>query len=91
MSQAQNALRERSESQGQSWRIAQELPCNLAVDVPVLDFRVRNLLTLAKGTILSTRSNQANDVPLRVNGRFVGWAEFELVADRLAVRITELA
>lgn len=91
MTQAQNALTERSGSEERSWQLAQELPCNLAVEVPVPAFSVRNLLMIAKGTVLSTRSSQANDVRVRVNGRFMGWAEFELVGDRLAVRITELA
>jgi flagellar motor switch/type III secretory pathway protein FliN len=31
------------------------------------------------------------DVPLRVNGNVIGWSEFEVVGDTLAVRLTELA
>ncbi len=67
------------------------LPCTLALDVPVVRFTVRALLQLAPGDVLETSCHQSMDIPLRVNGLLMAWTEFELIADRLAARITDLA
>ncbi len=67
------------------------LPCTLALDVPVLRFTVRALLELAPGAVLETNCHQSMDIPMRVNGLLMAWTEFEVVGDRLAARITDLA
>lgn len=67
------------------------LPCTLAVDLPVLNFKVANLLQLHEGTIVETGFHQSSDLPLRVNNQLVGWTEFEVVGDRLAVRLTDIS
>jgi len=36
-----------------------------------------------------TACHHTSDVPLRVNELLIGWTEFEVVGDRLAVRISE--
>jgi flagellar motor switch/type III secretory pathway protein FliN len=67
------------------------LPCTLALDLPVVNFTVADLLSLAKGSIVETAYHQSSDLPLRVNGQLVGWTEFEVVGERLAVRLTDLS
>lgn len=67
------------------------LPCMLALDIPVLKFTVGDLLGLKRGSIVETSYHQSSDLPLRVNGQLVGWTEFEVVGDRLAVRLTDLS
>lgn len=67
------------------------LPCTLALDVSVLRFTVRSLLDLAPGDVLETSYHQSMDIPLRVNGLLLAWTEFELIGERLAARITDLA
>ncbi len=67
------------------------LPCTLAVDLPVPRFTVRDLLHLSKGSIVETGYHQSSDLPLRVNGQLVGWTEFEVAGERLAVRLTDLS
>jgi|ERR1700677_616801 flagellar motor switch/type III secretory pathway protein FliN len=67
------------------------LPCTLALDIPVIRFSVRDLLSLANGSIVETAYHQSSDLPLRVNGQLVGWTEFEVVGERLAVRLTDLS
>jgi flagellar motor switch/type III secretory pathway protein FliN len=67
------------------------LPCTLALDIPVVRFSVRDLLSLANGSIVETAYHQSSDLPLRVNGQLVGWTEFEVVGERLAVRLTDLS
>jgi flagellar motor switch/type III secretory pathway protein FliN len=67
------------------------LPCTLSLEVPAVHFTVGDLLTLAPGSIVETACHHTSDVPLRVNGLLIGWTEFEVVGDRLAVRITDQA
>jgi flagellar motor switch/type III secretory pathway protein FliN len=65
------------------------LPCTLTLEVPVVNFTIGDLLSLKKGSIVETACHHTSDVPLRVNQLLIGWTEFEVVGDRLAVRITE--
>jgi len=67
------------------------LPCTLTLDLPVVRFTVADLLALAKGSIVETAFHHTSDVPLRVNNLLIGWTEFEVVGDRLAVRVTDQA
>lgn len=67
------------------------LPCTLALDIPVAKFTVGDLLRLSNGSIVETTYHQSSDLPLRVNGQLVGWTEFEVVGERLAVRLTDLS
>ncbi len=67
------------------------LPCTLSVDVPVVRFTIADLLSLTLGSIVETACHQTSDVPLRINQLLVGWTEFEVIGDRLAVRITDQA
>ncbi|HEX3351518.1 MAG: FliM/FliN family flagellar motor C-terminal domain-containing protein [Terriglobales bacterium] len=67
------------------------LRCKATAEIPVPRFTVGDLLNLRTGAVVQTASPVANDVPLRVNQTLVGWGRFEVVDDRLALRITELA
>jgi flagellar motor switch/type III secretory pathway protein FliN len=67
------------------------LPCTLALDIPVAKFTVRHLLELSRGSIVQTHYHQSSDLPLRATGQLVGWTEFEVVGERLAVRLTDLS
>jgi flagellar motor switch/type III secretory pathway protein FliN len=67
------------------------LPCTLTVDLQLVKFTIGDLLRLGVGAIVETACNQTSDLPLRVNGRLMGWTEFEVVGERLAVRLTDLA
>jgi flagellar motor switch/type III secretory pathway protein FliN len=67
------------------------LPCTLSVDLPLVRFTIGDLLKLTEGSIVETACHQTSDVPLRVNHLLIGWTEFEVIGDRLAVRITDQA
>jgi flagellar motor switch protein FliN/FliY len=67
------------------------LRCKTTAELAVPKFTVGDLLSLRKGSVVLTTTPVANDVPLRVNKILLGWGRFEVVNDRLAVRITELA
>jgi flagellar motor switch protein FliN/FliY len=76
---------------GVRWDPLLELPCELSVDLPLPSFRIADLLKLRAGSVINTGWHLGNDVPLRINGTLIGWSEFEVVNERLAVRLTELA
>lgn len=67
------------------------LPCKLTLDIPVAGFTISDLFNLTKGSIVQTAYHHNSDIPLRVNQLLLGWTEFDVIGDRLAVRITELA
>jgi flagellar motor switch protein FliN len=75
----------------EAWGPVLNLPCNLTVELPLPSFRVADLLKLRQGSVISTHWALGRDVPLRINGTVVGWSELEVVNNRLAVRLTELA
>ncbi|MGA2570206.1 MAG: FliM/FliN family flagellar motor C-terminal domain-containing protein [Terracidiphilus sp.] len=65
------------------------LPCTLTVEVPAVHFTIADLLGLKEGAVVETNCHHTSDLPLRVNQLLIGWTEFEVAGDRLAVRITE--
>jgi flagellar motor switch/type III secretory pathway protein FliN len=67
------------------------LPCTLSLEVPVVRFTIGDLLALREGSIVETACHHTSDVPLRANQLLIGWTEFDVIGDRLAVRITEQA
>lgn len=73
------------------WGPMLDLPCNLTLDLSVPHFTVSDLLRLESGVVLETKWVSGDDVPVRINGQLVAWAEFEVVGNCLAVRITEWA
>ena len=81
----------RQESEDLRWKPVLGLPCQLTVDLPLPHFKVADFLALRAGSVIATNWHLAHDIPLRVNGTLVGWAEFEGAGSRLAVRLTELA
>ncbi|HWF04244.1 MAG TPA: FliM/FliN family flagellar motor C-terminal domain-containing protein [Candidatus Angelobacter sp.] len=73
-----------------TWKEAQYLICELTIELPVPNFTVRDLLQLEKKSVVDTRCKQAVNLPINVNGQPVAWVEFEVLGDRLAVRLMEL-
>jgi flagellar motor switch/type III secretory pathway protein FliN len=67
------------------------LEMRLDVMVRVPSFCVRDLLALERGTVLETEHDHTQDVPVRSGGALLAWAEFEVVNEGLAVRLTRLA
>lgn len=73
------------------WARVEALPCLLTIEIAVPGFTVADLVHLERGRIIATRWTVGQDVPLRINGELIAWSEFEIVQNRLAVRLTELA
>ena len=74
----------------EAWAEALWLPCQLQVDLAVPGFTIGDLLDLEEGSIIDSLWKQNADVPLRVNGLVIGYAEFEVMDAKSAVRVTEL-
>ncbi|MGC1422044.1 MAG: FliM/FliN family flagellar motor C-terminal domain-containing protein [Terracidiphilus sp.] len=66
------------------------LPVELDVAVPIRKFRVRSLLALAVGAVVASQWVQGEDLPLSAPGAQLAWTEFEVIDQKLAVRITRL-
>ncbi len=67
------------------------LPCQLRVEIPVVGFVLGTLAGLSVGAIVETAVQHNEDLPLTANGQLTGLTEFEVVGDRLAVRLTSMA
>lgn len=91
MSEAKTGESKVVQTELDKWALVQELPCELTVDLTLPGFRVANLMDLAAQSVIDTRWPVGKDVPLRVNGELLAWCEFEVVEDRLAVRLNELS
>jgi flagellar motor switch/type III secretory pathway protein FliN len=72
------------------WADAELLPCQLSAEVKVERFTVRDLFCLEVNSVLDAGWSQSTDVPLNANSQVIAWAEFEVIGERLAVRLTEL-
>jgi flagellar motor switch protein FliN len=71
--------------------LAAKLPLQLDLRVPLPSFRVQQLLSLEKGQVVETAWPHTEDLPLWSGGVQLVWTEFEVVDQKLAVRVTRLA
>jgi flagellar motor switch protein FliN/FliY len=74
-----------------NWAAFQLLPCHLSLEIPIPGFTIAALLRLTPGDVIDTHWLQGSDVPLHVNGKVIGWTEFEVIDDHLAARLTQIA
>jgi flagellar motor switch protein FliN/FliY len=74
-----------------AWPMISRLPMKLSVGIPLVRFRVREMLQLASGQTIESEWPTTEDVPLKVGEIQVSWSEFEVVEQHMAVRLTRLA
>jgi flagellar motor switch protein FliM len=74
-----------------AWPMVSRLPVMLSVTVPMRGFKVRDLLSLRIGDTVESTWSVASDVPLEVGALHLCWGEFEVVEQRMALRLTRLA
>jgi flagellar motor switch/type III secretory pathway protein FliN len=67
------------------------LPCTASLEIPLLRFTIGDLSRLTRGSVFGTACRQNSDIPLYVNGQLIGWTELEVIDERRAARITEIA
>jgi flagellar motor switch/type III secretory pathway protein FliN len=72
------------------WAEVLDLSCRLNVSLEIPGFTIRDLLSLQLDSIVDTQRREGSHVPVVVNSGMVAWAEFDVIEDRLAVRLTEM-
>lgn len=73
-----------------AWEMLSQIKMTLRAGVSLERFRVRDLLTLAEGQVFETSSPDTEDVPIRIGNVQLGWGEFEVVEQQMALRVTRL-
>lgn len=73
-----------------AWPTLSHLELTMAVEVPLLRFKVQDLLRLAEGQVFESAFSDTEDVPLRIGDIQLGWTEFEVVDQRISLRLTRL-
>ena len=71
------------------WGPLIQLMCSVTTELRIPDLTVNDVLHLAPGMVLNTRWRTNRDLPLRVNGRLLGFAEFDSAGETMGVRLTE--
>jgi flagellar motor switch protein FliN/FliY len=71
------------------WETLSQLRVTLRAGV-MLRFKVRDLITLKEGQVFESLSPATDDVPVRVGQMHLGWSEFEVLQQRMALRLTRL-
>ena len=73
------------------WPVLADLPMTLIARVPLIQFKIRDLLQLHAGQVIETVWSETEDIPVAVGKVKLGWCEFEVQDKRLGVRLTRLA
>ncbi len=73
-----------------SWKVLAQLRVNLRVGVELSRFKVSDLLALKEGQVFESDLPATEDVPLMVGQVQLGWSEFEVQVQKMALRLTRL-
>ena len=73
-----------------AWPVLSRLPITVAASIPLGQFSLRDLLGMAEGQVFESSISDTEDVPLAVGNVQLGWTEFEVVEQRIALRLTRL-
>ena len=91
-SAAAKEAREEAENEARAAAMALlgNLPVQLDVCIPLPDFRVSDLVSLEVGRVFATNFEATEDLPLCSGRVQLVWAEFEVVDQKIAVRVTRM-
>ncbi len=78
------------ESSREEWGEIVLVPVKLTAAIAFKNLKLRELCELQAGTVLATAHAAGLAIPVSVAGTFIGWAEFQVVGERLALRIADL-
>lgn len=73
-----------------AWPVLSRLSVTMTAEIPLSRFKVRDLLGLSEGQVFESVVSDTDDVPLKVGDVQLGWTEFEVVEQKIAVRLTRL-
>lgn len=74
-----------------AWEMLAQLRVVLRAGVPLDRFKVQDLLALKEGQVLKTAASSTEDVSVTIGKMQLAWSEFEVVEQRMALRLTRLA
>jgi flagellar motor switch/type III secretory pathway protein FliN len=74
-----------------AWPMISRLPVVLAVNIPLSGFKVSDLLGLKPGQTIESAWAVTEEVPLKAGALQLSWGEFDVVDQRVALRLTRLA
>jgi flagellar motor switch protein FliN/FliY len=74
-----------------AWPMISALAVKLEANIPLRGFHVRDLLALQSEQTIESAWPVTEDVPLKVGQVQLCWCEFEVVDQRMALRMTRLA
>ena len=72
------------------WPEALELPCQIVRGLRSSSFHHSRPSFARVNSLVDTKRREGAHVPVLVNGVMVGWAEFDVIDGRLAIRMTEM-
>ena len=75
---------------GERWQRLAGLPLRVAVHIPLCKLTLQQLSRLEPGQLLCGSWAVVEDVPVRAGEALLGWAEFEEVDGRMAMRLTQM-
>lgn len=73
------------------WPLLSRIPMRLIAGIPLPNFRVKHLVGLRPGQLVSSSWPSTDDVPLKIGSVQLSWSEFEVVEQQMAIRLTRLA
>jgi flagellar motor switch protein FliN/FliY len=73
------------------WPLLSRLPMRINARIPLPRFQVKDLLALEVGQLLTSTWLSTDDVPLTIGAVQLSWSEFEVIEQRMSVRLTRLA
>jgi hypothetical protein len=73
-----------------AWEMLAQLRVTMRVGVALNRFKVQDLLLLKEGQVFESLSPETEDIPLMAGKIQVGWSEFEILEQRMALRLTRL-
>lgn len=72
------------------WPVLSNLPITVTAKIPLPRFRIRDLMAIMPGQCILSDWPSTEDVPLKLGNVLLSWTEFEVVEERMAVRLTRL-
>ena len=72
------------------WDRLSQLRVTIRAGVVLNRFRVQDLLALKEGQVFESLAPTTEDVPVKAGHAPLGWSEFEVLGQRMALRLTRL-
>lgn len=86
----QQPVMERIEEHAE-WPLLSQLPVRLTASIPLRRFKVKDLLALSAGHTLVSDWLAHEEVPVKIGAVQLSWSEFEVMEQKMALRLTRLA